>query len=58
MIDIKEIRKRKRMKPLSKEVQEARKPLPPEYLVDALQDPIHRDVGKYRVPKVVKRKPN
>ena len=26
---------RKRMKPLSKEAQEARKPIPPEYLVDA-----------------------
>lgn len=47
---------RKRMKPLSKEAQEARKPIPPEYLVDALQDPIHKQVGRSRVPKVAKRK--
>lgn len=47
---------RKRMKPLSKEAQEARRPIPPEYLVDALQDPIHKEVGRSRVPKVAKRK--
>lgn len=47
---------RKRMKPLSKEAQKARKPIPPEYLVDALQDSIHKEVGRSRVPKVAKRK--
>lgn len=47
---------RKRMKPLSKEAQEARKPIPPEYLVDALQDPIHKEVGRSRAAWATKRK--
>lgn len=49
---------RKRIKPLSKEAQETRKPLPPEYLVDALQDPIHKNIGRSRPAKVAKRKTN
>ena len=47
---------RKTMKPLSKEALESRKPIPPEYLVDALQDPIHKEVGRSRPAKVAKRK--
>lgn len=50
--DLEEIRQR--MKSLAKEAQEARRPIPPEYLVDALQDPIHKEIGRSRVPKVVK----
>lgn len=47
---------RKKMKPLSHESQEARRPISPEYLVDALQDPIHKEVGKSRPAKLAKRK--
>ena len=41
-------------KPLSKEEQEARKPLPPEVLANALTDRVHRDVGHGRAAKVVR----
>lgn len=51
MSNLEEIRKR-----MTKEALEARRPVPPEYLVDALQDPIHKEVGKFRVPKIAKRK--
>ena len=40
--------------PLSKEEQERRKPLPPEELVGALHDRVHKDVGKARAAKVTK----
>lgn len=40
--------------PLSKEEQERRKPLPPEMLVGALQDKIHKDVGKFIASKIIK----
>lgn len=46
------------MQPLSPEEQEKRRPLPPEMLVGALQDPIHRDVGRSRPAKVTRVKPN
>lgn len=39
---------------LSKEAREERKPLPPEQLVGALQDRIHRDDGRVRIAKSVK----
>ena len=45
---------RAKMRPLSKEAQEARRPQKPEDLVDALQDPIHRDVGRSRAVRVVR----
>lgn len=35
-------------RPLSSEAQEARKPRPPEELVGALQDSVHKNVGKAR----------
>jgi hypothetical protein len=31
-------------------------PIPPEYLIDALDDPIHKEVNKSRPAKVIKRK--
>lgn len=34
--------------PLSKDASMSRMPLPPEILVDALQEPIHREVGRSR----------
>jgi transcriptional regulator with XRE-family HTH domain len=41
------------LKPLSDEEQRLRRPPKPENLVDALQDPIHRDIpGRARSPKV------
>lgn len=45
---------RPKLKPLSQEAQEARRPPKPEDLVDALQDPIHREVGRSRAAKAVK----
>ncbi len=49
-----------KLKPLSKEEQTARRPPKPEDLVDARQDPIHRDVGRSRAARSVKvgRSPN
>ena len=44
------------LQPLSQAALDARKPLPPEQLIDALQDPIHRDVGRGRAAHT-KRKP-
>jgi hypothetical protein len=39
------------LKPLSPEAIVSRLPSPPEDLVGALQDPIHREVGRYRPAK-------
>jgi DNA-binding transcriptional regulator YiaG len=46
--------KRPQLKPLSKEDSELRKPLPPEVLIDALQDSIHHDVGHSRPAKTLR----
>lgn len=43
-----------KLQPLSKEAQDARRPPKPENLVDALQDTIHRDVGRSRIGRVIK----
>ncbi len=40
--------------PLAAKAAKARKPLPPEELVDALQDPVHRDIGHGRAAKTVR----
>jgi len=40
--------------PLSREAQEARRPLPPAQLVDLLQDSIHKDIGRGRAARTVK----
>lgn len=42
------------MTPLSQEAREARKPLPPEQLIDALQDRVHRDPGLGRAARTVR----
>jgi deoxycytidylate deaminase len=42
--------------PLSREAQEARKPQPPEELIEALQNPIHLDSGKLLFSKPAKTK--
>ncbi len=39
---------------LSLEAKAARAPLPPEALVDALQDRVHRDPGRARVARTVR----
>ena len=44
------------LQPLSQASRDARKPLPPEQLIDARQDSIHRDVGRGRAAHT-KRKP-
>lgn len=41
-------------KPLSKEAQESRKPLPPDVLVDALQDKVYIKPGRSRPAKTVR----
>lgn len=41
---------------LSPEAKAARKPLPPESLVDALQDRVHRDPGCWRAAKTAPRR--
>jgi hypothetical protein len=41
---------------LSPEAQAARAPLPPEVLADALQDTVHRDVGRGRAARTMKAK--
>lgn len=43
-------------KPLSREAQDARKPLPPAILANALEDTVHRDIGRGRAAKSVKSK--
>lgn len=42
--------------PLSREAQEARKPPPPEELIDALRDRVHRDIGRGRAAQTVRSK--
>jgi hypothetical protein len=46
--------KRRPRTPLSPAAQEARRPPPPETLVDARQDRVHRDVGKSRPARATK----
>jgi len=43
-----------KLPPLSPEAQAARAPRPPEELVGALHDPVHREVGKARAARAVK----
>lgn len=46
-----------KLTPLSREAREARearKPLPPEQLIDALQDRVHRDPGRGRAARTVR----
>ncbi|MEI6380669.1 MAG: XRE family transcriptional regulator [Cyanobacteriota bacterium ELA615] len=45
---------KKPQKPLSLEVQIARRPQKPEDLIDALNEPIHREVGRSRPAKAVR----
>lgn len=40
--------------PLSEEATRARKPLPPEVLAGALEDSVHKEIGKVRIPRVAK----
>lgn len=40
--------------PLSRAAREARKPLPPERLIDALQDRVHREPGRGRAARTVR----
>lgn len=49
-------RKTIKLKPLSHEAREARKPLPPEQLVDALQDRVHIEPGRLLFAKPILRK--
>jgi transcriptional regulator with XRE-family HTH domain len=46
--------KRPQLTPLSEEESELRRPLPPEVLIDALQDSIHHDVGRSRPAKTLR----
>ncbi|MDJ0672171.1 MAG: helix-turn-helix transcriptional regulator [Microcystis sp. M53598_WE2] len=46
--------KRPKLTPLSEEESELRRPLPPEILIDALQDSIHSDVGRSRPAKTLR----
>jgi hypothetical protein len=45
---------RPQLSPLSIASRMARKPLPPAELAGAMQDRVHKDVGKARVPRVAK----
>jgi len=45
---------RPQLTPLSEEESELRRPLPPEILIDALQDSIHSDVGRSRPAKTLR----
>lgn len=45
---------KQKLRPLSEEEQLARRPLPPDVLVDALQDPLPRKVTKTRGVKAVR----
>lgn len=46
-----------KLRPLSKAARDARRPLPPEELIDAHQDRIHRDVGRGRAVRLPERRP-
>ena len=50
----KNVTKRIKANSLSKEASELRKPLSPDKLVDALQEPIHRSIGRSRTVKSVR----
>jgi len=41
-------------KKMSKEEWEMRKPLPPEILISALQEPIHKNIGRSKFVKPLK----
>jgi transcriptional regulator with XRE-family HTH domain len=45
---------RPKLNPLSEDALKSRKPLSPENLIDALQEPIHREVGRSRPAKSVR----
>jgi len=47
-------RKSNTLKPLSRDAWEACKPQPPEELVDALQDRVHKDIGRGRAARTVR----
>ena len=49
-------RHRLALTPLSAEAREARKPAPPDELVEALHDRVHRDVGRGRAARTVRNK--
>ncbi|MCK5690276.1 hypothetical protein KAI87_13450 [Myxococcota bacterium] len=49
-------RHHEKLSPLSDEAQKAHKPLPPEMLVDAMTDPIHRDIGRGRAARTPKKR--
>lgn len=44
-----------KLQPLSEDAQKARRPLPPDQLVEALNDPIHKEVGRSRAARVIKK---
>lgn len=46
------------VKPLSKDAMMSRMPIPPEYLVDARQDTIHREVGRGRPARTTRSRRN
>jgi hypothetical protein len=46
--------KRPQLTPLSEEESQLGRPLPPEILIDALQDSIHHDVGRSRPAKTLR----
>ena len=46
------------VKPLSKDAIMSRMPIPPEYLVDARQDTIHREVGRARPARTTRSRRN
>lgn len=49
---------RSKLNPLSEDALNSRKPISPENLVDALQEPIHRKVGRSRPAKSVRSRKN
>ena len=44
--------------PLSKDASDLRKPISPENLVDALQEPIHKEVGRSRTARSLRSRQN
>ena len=44
-------------KPLSREARKARKPQAPQELVEALQDRVHKDIGRGRAARTVRNRP-
>lgn len=45
-----------KLKPLSEDERKKRRPMPPENLVNAQQDKVHKDIGKGRAAKTPRRK--